>query len=209
MPNVCVKICQMFMSTCAKCLRQDMPNVYVNMCQMSVLRYAKCMCQHISKLLNVINVLWIEHETVLVRVKLPNYQLLAVALHFGISWHKYLAHVDINIWHILTQTFGITWHKHLAHVDINIWHILTQTFSISWHKHLTCVDTAICYILTQAFDMCWHKHLTCVDTSIWHVLTRHSIHVHVFIKSNSGLKPHNNSLKTYMYYGNNLFVKLN
>jgi hypothetical protein len=81
MPNVCVKICQMFMSTCAKCLRQDMPNVYVNMCQMSVLRYAKCMCQHISKLLNVINVLWIEHETILVRVKLPNYQLLAVALH--------------------------------------------------------------------------------------------------------------------------------
>jgi hypothetical protein len=81
MPNVCVKICQMFMSTCAKCLCQDMPNVYVNMCQMSVLRYAKCMCQHISKLLNVINVLWIEHETILVRVKLPNYQLLAVALH--------------------------------------------------------------------------------------------------------------------------------
>ena len=79
--NVCVKICQMFMSTCAKCLCQDMPNVYVNMCQMSALRYAKCMCQHISKLLNVINVLWIEHEMVLVRVKRPNYQLLAVVLH--------------------------------------------------------------------------------------------------------------------------------
>jgi hypothetical protein len=61
----CIKI-KMFMSTCAKCLCQDMPNVYVNMCQMSVLRYAKCMCQHISKLLNVINVLWIEHETDLV-----------------------------------------------------------------------------------------------------------------------------------------------
>ena len=86
MPNVCVKICQMFMSTCAKCLCHDMPNVYVNMCQMSVLRYAKCMCQHISKLLNVINVLWIEHETVLVRVKRPNYQLLAVALHLVVVW---------------------------------------------------------------------------------------------------------------------------
>ena len=34
-----------------------------------------------ENLINVINVLWIEHETVLVRVKRPNYQLLAVALH--------------------------------------------------------------------------------------------------------------------------------
>jgi len=58
-----------------------MSNACVNMCQMIVLRYVKCMCQHTSNLLNVINVLWIEHETVLVQVKRPNYQLLAVALH--------------------------------------------------------------------------------------------------------------------------------
>ena len=34
-----------------------------------------------DNLINVITVLWIEHETVLVRVKRPNYQRLAVALH--------------------------------------------------------------------------------------------------------------------------------
>ena len=79
--NGCVNTCQMIVSWYDKCLCQDMPNVCVNMCQMIVLRYAKCMCQHISKLLNVINVLWIEHETVLVRVKRPDCQLLAVALH--------------------------------------------------------------------------------------------------------------------------------
>ena len=50
--------------------------------------HIKCLCHHMSnapvnmsKLVNVINVQWIEHETVLVRVKRPNYQLLAVALH--------------------------------------------------------------------------------------------------------------------------------